>query len=115
MRLPTQLLQRKVKTHKGDYGHILILAGSSRFSGAALLCAEAAMRCGAGLVTLGIPKSINLAIIKTKPREVMSLPLEETKIGTLSLLAFAKISSILKRINVLIIGCLLYTSDAADE
>ncbi len=104
MRLPTRLLHRKVKTHKSDYGHILILAGSSRFSGAALLCAEAAMRSGAGLVTLGTPKSINLALLKIKPKEVMSLPLEETKEGTLSLRAFNKISSILKQINVLIIG-----------
>jgi len=104
MRLPTRLLQRKVKTHKGDYGHILILAGSSRFSGAALLCSQAAMRCGAGLVTLGVPISINLGIIRSKLKEVMSLPLEETRDGTLSLLAFTKISTMLKRINVLIIG-----------
>ena len=104
MRLPARLLQRKAKTHKGDYGHILILAGCARFSGASLLCAEAAMRAGAGLVTLGIPKSINLALIKVKPREVMTLPLAETKEGTLSRAAFAKISLTLKQIDVLIIG-----------
>jgi len=98
------LLQRKADSHKGDYGHILILAGSARFSGAALLCAEAALRSGAGLVTLGIPKSINLALIKTKPRELMTLPLPETKEGTLSLTGFSKISSLLKKIDVLIIG-----------
>ena len=104
MRLPTQLLQRKVKSHKGDFGHILILAGSSRFSGAALLCAESALRAGAGLVTLGTPKSINLAIAQRKPKEVMTLPLPETREGTLSLTAFAKISSFLKNADVLIIG-----------
>lgn len=104
MRLPARLLQRKAKTHKGDYGHILILAGSARFSGAALLCAQAALRSGAGLVTLGIPKSINLALIKVKPREVMTLALAETKDGTLSRLAFTKISLMLKQIDVLIIG-----------
>lgn len=104
MRLPAQLLQRKPNSHKGNYGHILILAGSSRFSGAALLCAESAMRSGAGLVTLGIPKSINAAVIKNKPREVMTLPLAETKEKTLSLGAFTKIKSFLKNIDVLIIG-----------
>lgn len=104
MRLPTQLLQRKVKSHKGNYGHILILAGSSRFSGAALLCAESALRSGAGLVTLGIPKSINLALIRNKPKEAMTLPLPETKEGTLSLTAFAKIIHFLKNADVLIIG-----------
>lgn len=104
MRLPARLLQRKAKTHKGDYGHLFILAGSARFSGAGLLCAEAALRAGAGLVTLGLPKSINLAIIKIKPREVMTLPLAETKEGTLGLAAFAKISSMLKQADVLVIG-----------
>jgi len=98
------LLQRKPDAHKGNYGHILILAGSSRFSGAALLCAAAAMRAGAGLVTLGIPKRINMAIIKNKLKEVMTLPLAETKEGTLSLGAFTKIKSFLKNIDVLIIG-----------
>ena len=104
MRLPAQLLQRKADSHKGDYGHILILAGSSRFSGAALLCAQAALRSGAGLVTLGIPKSLNLALIKSKPKELITFPLPETGEGTLSLKAFARISSLLKSIDILIIG-----------
>ncbi|MFA5093382.1 MAG: NAD(P)H-hydrate dehydratase [Candidatus Omnitrophota bacterium] len=104
MQLPTQLLLRKTNSHKGSYGHILILAGSARFSGASLLCAQAAMRSGAGLVTLGIPKSINLAIIKNKTKEIMTLPLPETKAGTLSLKAFTKINLFFKKIDVLIIG-----------
>ncbi len=104
MRLPTRLLLRKADSHKSDYGHILILAGSSRFSGAALLCAEAALRAGAGLVTLGIPKGINLAVIKNKAKEVMTLPFPETKDGTLSKAAFIKIRIFLENVDVLIIG-----------
>jgi len=104
MRLPTRLLRRKLKSHKGDFGHIFILAGSARFSGAASLCSLAAMRSGAGLVTLGIPKSINLAMIKIKPKEVMTLPLPETKDGSLSLAAYKKIKYFAKNIDVLVIG-----------
>lgn len=104
MRLPARLSQRKAETHKGDYGHLFILAGSARFSGAGLLCAEAALRSGAGLVTLGLPKSINLAVIKIKPREVMTLPLAETKEGTLSLNAFTRIFQMLRQADVLVIG-----------
>ena len=104
MRLPTQLLLRKLNTHKGDFGHIFILAGSIRYSGAALLCAEAAMRAGAGLVTIGLPESLSLALIKRKPKEVMILPLPETKQGNLSLQAFNKINFFLKDINVVVIG-----------
>ncbi|MDD5561396.1 MAG: NAD(P)H-hydrate dehydratase [Candidatus Omnitrophica bacterium] len=104
MRLPARLLRRKADSHKGDYGRILILAGSSRFSGAALLCAEAALRSGAGVVTLGIPESINLALIRSKPKELITFPLAETSEGTLSLKAFARISGLLKNTDVLIIG-----------
>jgi len=82
----------------------LILAGSSRFSGAALLCAESALRAGAGAVTIGIPASINLALIKNKTKEVMTLPLPETRTGRLSLTAFLKIKPFLKNTDVLIIG-----------
>lgn len=104
MRLPRQLLQRKTDSHKGDFGHILILAGSAQFSGAAVLCSEAAIRCGAGMVTLGIPASLNNPIIKIKPKEVMTLPLPETKDRTLSLAAYKEIKDFTKNIDVLVIG-----------
>jgi len=68
------------------------------------LCALGAMRAGAGLVTLGIPKSLNSAIIKIKPKEVMTLPLSETKEGTLSLSAYKKIKDFIKDIDVLVVG-----------
>jgi hydroxyethylthiazole kinase-like uncharacterized protein yjeF len=104
MRLPTRLLRRKADSYKGDFGHVFILAGSTRFSGAAVLCAESAMRSGAGLVTLGAPKSINNAIIKIKPKEVMTLPLAQTKEQTLSLGAYKKIRYFAKGADVLAIG-----------
>ncbi len=104
MRLPTLLLRRRPNAHKGDFGHIFILAGSARFSGAAVLCSEAAMRSGAGLVTLGIPKSLNSAIIKIKPKEVMTFPLSETGDGTLSLSGYKKIKDFVKKVDVLVVG-----------
>ena len=104
MRLPTRLLRRKADSHKGDFGHIFIIAGSARFSGAAVLCAESAMRSGAGLVTLGIPKSINSAVIRLKPKEAMSLPLDETKEGSLGIAAYKKIKGFCDCIDVLALG-----------
>ncbi len=104
MRLPRQLLQRKINAHKGDFGHIFILSGSSRFSGAAVLCSQGAMRAGAGLVTLGILKSLNNAIIKIKPKEVMTLPLPETCEETLSLTGYTKIREFSKNLDVLVVG-----------
>lgn len=104
MRLPARLLRRKPSAHKGDFGHVLILAGSARFSGAAVLCAEAAIRSGAGLVTLGIPEGLNAAIVKIKPREVMTLPLARTGNNSLSSLAYNKIKDFSSNVNVLVIG-----------
>ncbi|MCX5705200.1 MAG: NAD(P)H-hydrate dehydratase [Candidatus Omnitrophica bacterium] len=98
------MLRRNRFAHKGDFGHVFILAGSTRFSGAAALCSNAAIRSGAGLVTLGIPKGINSGIIKIKPKEVMTLPLPETKDGSLSLPAFALIQKFAKNADVLAIG-----------
>jgi len=104
MRLPKQLLSRKTNSHKGDFGHIFILAGSLRFSGAALLCAESALRCGAGLVTLGVPEKLVNAIIRVKPKELMLLPLSQTPQGSFSVKSYKKIKDFLKKIDVLIIG-----------
>lgn len=104
MRLPTRLLRRKLNSHKADFGHIFIIAGSPRYSGAAVLCAEAAMRTGAGLVTLGIPKALNNAIIKIKPKEVMTLPLPQTKEGFLSFSGYKKIRDFIKKVDILVAG-----------
>ncbi|MBI4707154.1 MAG: NAD(P)H-hydrate dehydratase [Candidatus Omnitrophica bacterium] len=98
------MLQRSPDSHKGDFGHIFILAGSARFSGAAVLCAGAAMRSGSGMVTLGIPKGINNAVIKIKPLEVITLPLPETQEKTLSLAGLKKIYDFSKKTDVLIVG-----------
>lgn len=104
MQLPWQLLQRKADSHKGDFGHIFILAGSNRYSGAAVLCAEATLRSGAGIVTLGIPKNLNNPIIKIKPKEVITLPLAQTKEVTLSIGAYKKIKGFVRGVDVLVIG-----------
>ena len=58
-----------------------MLAGSPGKSGAAILCAEAALRAGSGLVTLGIPDSISTAV-EEKTTEVMSVSLKDSKDGT---------------------------------
>jgi NAD(P)H-hydrate epimerase len=71
--------------HKGTAGHLLVIAGSFGKKGAALMTSLAALRCGAGLVTVALPKSIDSATAELM--EVMTLPLPETPEGTLSLAA----------------------------
>lgn len=48
--------KRNSDTHKGHYGHALLIAGSKSKMGAAIIAAKACLRSGAGLVTLNIPK-----------------------------------------------------------
>ena len=62
------------------------------------------MRAGAGLVTLGIPAGINNAVIKIKPKEVMTLPLPGTRQGGLSVAAYKKVQGFIKKTDVLVIG-----------
>ena len=51
--------RRAPDTHKGTYGHLLVVAGARGKTGAAILACRAAMRTGAGLVTLAAPRSLN--------------------------------------------------------
>jgi hydroxyethylthiazole kinase-like uncharacterized protein yjeF len=67
---------RPFASHKGTFGHLLVLAGSEGKTGAAAMTSEAALRAGAGLVTLGIAASLN-DIMEVKLTEAMTLPLPE--------------------------------------
>lgn len=102
MRLPARLLKRKPDTHKGDYGHVLVVGACRGLTGAVCLAAQGALRIGAGLVTVGVPRSLN-DIFEIELTEVMSLALPE-KHGALSLEAFKKIKDVLKKIDVIVIG-----------
>ena len=96
-------LPRPPDTHKGDYGHLLVLAGSVGKTGAAAMVCEAALRMGAGLVTLGIPKSLN-PIMEVKLTEVMTEPLPESSKQTLSLKAFEPIVRLCEQKKAVVIG-----------
>lgn len=86
---------RPAAGHKGTFGHLLVLAGSRGFTGAAVLVCDAANRAGAGLVTAGVPESL-ADIVAASLREPMSLPLPGTDTESLScegleaILAFAR-------------------------
>jgi NAD(P)H-hydrate epimerase len=69
-----RLLPRRTATHKGTYGHLLILAGSEGKTGAAILAGKAALRSGCGLVTLAVPAELN-PIFETVLPEAMTVPL----------------------------------------
>ncbi len=104
MPLPSPLLRLNPKSHKNDFGHVLILAGSASLLGAASLVGLSAMRSGAGLTTIGVPKSLNSSLQKKISPVIMTWPLPETKEGTLSTAAYQQIISRLKNFQVLALG-----------
>ena len=95
---------RPSASHKGTYGRVLVVAGSTGMTGAAALASEAALRAGAGLVTLATPKHLNPILEGLLP-EVMTLPLPETESGSLSASATSAILEFAEKTkSVLAIG-----------
>jgi len=81
-RLPA-LAPRRADSNKGDFGRVLVVAGSRGMSGAAILCATAALRGGAGLVRVAVPAGI-LPIVAAGNPCYMTAPLPEDEAGRLS-------------------------------
>jgi NAD(P)H-hydrate epimerase len=97
------IAQRRPESHKGTFGHAFILAGSPGKTGAAAMAAQAAMRTGAGLVTLGVPQSLN-AVLENKVTEVMTEPLPDSGEGFLGKDSWPRIRELLFGMAVVAIG-----------
>ena len=97
------LPRRKRLTHKGDHGKLLVLAGSVGYTGAAALCAAAAVRAGAGLVYLGVPADI-YEIEAAKTCEAMAFPLRCNDRGRISRKALDVIRERLGACDVTVLG-----------
>ena len=76
-------LLRQADSHKGKFGHVLVIAGSLGKSGAAILASRGALRAGAGLVTAATPDVV-LPVVASAQAEHMTEPLVSTKFGTIA-------------------------------
>jgi len=98
------LLPRQADTHKGTYGHLLVLAGSTGKTGAAILTCLGALHGGAGLITLVCPESLD-PLFEVTLTEPMTYPLSyETPEGSLSIEAYTEILEFAQNKRAAVIG-----------
>jgi hydroxyethylthiazole kinase-like uncharacterized protein yjeF len=89
--------------NKGNYGHVLVVAGSRGKSGAAAMAGLAALRAGAGLVTVACPESALAGVASHSP-ELMTEPLAETASGVIAEAALELIQALAEKRSVVAIG-----------
>jgi len=109
-------LARDPVSHKGSYGHALIVAGSLGKSGAAVLAARGALRSGSGLVTVATPLEVLPTVAAGAP-EMMTVPLAATEAGTASLrnLDYGRFAEIARDKSVVAIGPGLSTQNETQQ
>ncbi len=93
---------RARNTHKGDYGKLLLIAGSRGMSGAARLASAAALRSGVGLLMVAVPESIRAEI--TRQPELISIGLPETAMGRLAFSAWDKLEPLIAWADAIAVG-----------
>lgn len=98
------LPRRDPAGHKGNFGKVLCVCGSVGYTGAPIFASRAAVRTGAGLVFLAVPKSV-WPVAAVKSDEAMPFPLPETVDGKLSLLAEESIRQRASDCDAVLIGC----------
>lgn len=98
------LPRRDPAGHKGNFGKVLCVCGSVGYTGAPIFASRAAVRTGAGLVFLAVPKSV-WPVAAVKSDEAMPFPLPETADGKLSLLAEESIRQRASDCDAVLIGC----------
>ncbi len=100
--LAGKLPPRTDDSHKGDYGHALVVGGSVGKAGAVRLASEAVLTAGAGLVTAAVPQSVRVEVAASP--ETMTEPLAETGQGMISRRSITGLRKLLAERTVLAIG-----------
>ncbi len=94
---------RERESHKGTYGHVLVIGGALGMTGAPVMACEAALRSGAGLVTCACPAHL-VAIIAAKLVEAMTFPLPTDAQGCLNADALRILTASADRFDAFVIG-----------
>lgn len=98
-----RITDRRRDAHKGDFGHVLVVACSPGMTGAGCMAARAAQRAGAGLVTLALPRDLN-HIVEVKLTSAMSLPLPLADTGIMGMQAALRVLDMADRFDLAVVG-----------
>jgi NAD(P)H-hydrate epimerase len=102
-KIKKELVLRNAESHKGSTGHVLVIAGSTGKTGAAIMATMSAIRSGAGLATLAAAKSLN-TILESQVLEAMTFPLPEVSPGKLGMSALDLILDLCRDKNCIALG-----------
>ena len=108
------LPRRPLDSHKGTFGHALVVAGSRSYVGAAYLASQGAARVGPGLVTLASPQGI-YPMLASKLTEVIHQPVPEDDAGRFSPEAAGVLAPALRSYTSLLVGCGFGRSPGLEE
>lgn len=104
-----------VDSYKNKRGHAVVVAGSENYSGAAVMCGNAAMRSGVGLTTLCVPESVKTEIASRTIPEVIVRAIAENENGEIESDAFEKNSEVFGSADAIAVGCGLSATDKGVE
>lgn len=96
-----KLPERKADSHKGDFGQVLLVAGSLGMSGASVMAAKSCLRSGAGLAVIATTRSL---LPNLPAEEIIYRGLSETESGTISPQAMRDVEQEMERADVMVIG-----------
>ncbi|HXM63864.1 MAG TPA: NAD(P)H-hydrate dehydratase [Terriglobales bacterium] len=94
---------RPLAANKGNFGHVLVIGGALGKAGSVAMAGMAALRTGAGLSTVATPKSVLATVAGFHP-EIMTEPLDETDVGTISIRASGPLDALITGMTVLAVG-----------
>ena len=94
---------RPLAANKGNFGHVLVIGGALGKAGSVAMAGMAALRTGAGLSTVATPESVLATVAGFHP-EIMTEPLDETDVGTISIRASGPLDALITGMTVLAVG-----------